>query len=63
MEFLCPQQVHAKLQVLGIATATKILMADDPKIIANLQRNEIIVCYRHSNHACVFTNPFILRRC
>jgi len=35
-------KVHAKLQVLGIATATKILMADDPKIIANLQRNEII---------------------
>jgi len=35
-------KVHAKLQVLGIATATKILMAEDPKIIKGLQRNEVI---------------------
>jgi ERO1-like protein alpha len=35
-------KVHAKLQILGIATATKILMAEDNNIIAGLQRNEII---------------------
>jgi len=35
-------KVHAKLQVLGIATATKILMAEDPKVIKGLQRNEVI---------------------
>jgi len=35
-------KIHAKLQVLGIATATKILMADDPSTIIGLQRNEII---------------------
>lgn len=34
-------KVHAKLQILGIATATKILIADDPKMILGLQHNEI----------------------
>lgn len=34
-------KVHAKLQILGIATATKILIADDPNIIQELQHNEI----------------------
>jgi len=34
-------KVHAKLQILGIATATKILITDDPKIVQGLQHNEI----------------------
>lgn len=34
-------KVHAKLQILGIATATKILIADDPTMIQGLQHNEI----------------------
>jgi len=34
-------KVHAKLQILGIATATKILITDDSKIIQGLQHNEI----------------------
>jgi hypothetical protein len=34
-------KVHAKLQILGIATATKILITDDPKIMHGLQHNEI----------------------
>eukprot|EP01087_Luapelamoeba_hula_P013219 TRINITY_DN3780_c0_g1_i2.p1 TRINITY_DN3780_c0_g1~~TRINITY_DN3780_c0_g1_i2.p1 ORF type:complete len:508 (-),score=82.88 TRINITY_DN3780_c0_g1_i2:28-1551(-) len=39
-------KVHAKLQLLGIGTALKILLADNPQhrahIIEHLQRNEII---------------------
>jgi len=34
-------KVHAKLQILGIATATKILITDDPKMLQGLQHNEI----------------------
>lgn len=34
-------KVHAKLQILGIATATKILLSSDPNIIKGLQHNEI----------------------
>jgi len=35
-------KVHAKMQILGIGTALKILMAENKQIIERLQRNELI---------------------
>jgi len=35
-------KMWAKLEMLGLATALKIVLADDPSIIKGLQRNEII---------------------